>query len=548
MTRSKIHATSALALLIAVVGCNPHDHDHRTAPEDHDRAGAAMSEHGHDADDHGHDDHGDDEHVIAFTRWTDQLEFYVEHPPAVAAQDLTLVAHITVLDDFRALENAKVSLILTGPERIETQAVAAVEPGIFLPTLVAPQPGTYRGRLRVTGPDLDASLDDFEILVHPSAEAAEHAAEHAADEQSERAPITFLKQQQWQVPFATAFAVQGTVIPALEVSGEITTPPSGQADVGASVAGMVVASPAGLPLPGQTVRRGELLASIAAVPAAPEDAARAELAVAEAEARLQAARAAVERATRLLADRAIAQRELDEARRELGVAEESVRSARRARDLYSGAASGRGAGTHQVTAPLDGVVVAVHATAGKSVASGELLFRVVDFSELWIRARVPEQDAARLSAHQDASIALPGVETALELAVTGNDASASVVNIGRTVDPDSRTVDVIYALRRPDERLRVGGMVRVGVPIDEPWHGVIVPRSAVLDDDGRFVVYVQVEGESFEERAVRLGPGSQSQVGIASGVGAGERVVSRGANIIRVSARAADAPAHGHVH
>jgi RND family efflux transporter MFP subunit len=338
------------------------------------------------------------------------------------------------------------------------------------------------------------------------------------------------------------------VVPTTEVVGELTTPPSGQADVGAAIPGRVVATGAGLPRPGQAVRRGQLLATIAPAPAAPEAAARADLAVVEAEARVQAARDSVQRAERLIADRAISQREVDEARRELGVAEESVQASRRARDVFSGAASGRGGGTYRVVAPIDGVIALVEATEGKSVQSGQLLFRVVNLDELWIRARVPEQQATLIRSDQNAAYKLPGLDAWLPLDVTGPDATASVIDVGRTVDRRSRTVDVIYALRASDERLRVGAMLRVAVPAGQPWEGVVVPRGAVLDADGRSTVYVQTEGEAFEERTVRVGPRSGARIGISSGVRAGERVVTVGANVIRLSSRAATAPAHGHVH
>jgi RND family efflux transporter MFP subunit len=239
---------------------------------------------------------------------------------------------------------------------------------------------------------------------------------------------------------------------------------------------------------------------------------------------------------------------VDEAQRELRVAEEAVQAARRARDVFTGAASGRGGGTYRVTAPIDGVVVEVETTAGESVQVGELMFRIVNLEELWIRARVPEQQAALVRSDQDAAFKLPGLDTWLPLAVTSEDTGASLITVGRTVDRASRTVDVIYALRAPDERLRVGAMLRVAVPSGQPSQGVVVPRSAVLDDDGRSVVYVQVEGEAFEERAVRVGSQSGARVGLASGVKDRERVVTRGANVIRLSSRTATAPAHGHIH
>ncbi len=525
-------------------------HDHPHGDESHEAA-HEHEDHGDDGDDHGHDGehghgHGHGEDAIGITKWTEKLELFAEHPPAVTGQELTFLAHLTILDGFGALENATVTLVLEGPTRVEARVTEKLRPGIFQPTLTAPAPGTYRGSLVVTGPEARDTIDGFEIVVHPSAEAAQQAA--AAEEEGGAEPISFLKEQQWQVPFATAFATRGAVVPTTEVAGEVTTPPSGQADVGAAVAGRVVAPRSGLPRPGQAVRSGELLATIAPAPAAPEAGARADLAVVEAEARVQAARAAVERAERLIADRAISQREVDEAQRELRVSEEAVQAARRARDVFSGAASGRGAGTYRVTAPIDGVVVGVEATAGRSVQVGDPLFRVVNLDELWIRARVPEQQAALIRSDQDAAYELQGLDTWLPLDVTGEDASASVVDVGRTVDRRSRTVDVIYALRAPDDRLRVGAMVRVAVPAGQPWEGVVVPRGAVLDDDGRAVVYVQVEGEAFEERTVRVGPRSGALVGIVSGVDDGERVVTLGANVLRLSARAGTAPAHGHVH
>lgn len=517
-----------LAMTVVLAGCHGrHSHDH---PHD--------GEHGH-----GHE-HG--EGAIGITKWTDELELFAEHPPAVTGRELAFLAHLTVLDGFQALEDATVTLVLEGPTRVEARVTEKLRPGIFRPTLTAPVAGTYRGSLVVTGAEVEDSIDGFEIVVHPSAAAAKQAA--SGEEEGGAEPIGFLKEQQWQIPFGTAFATLGSVVPTTEVIGEVTTPPSGQADVGAAIAGRVVSPEKGLPRPGQAVRRGELLATIAPAPAAPEDGARADLAVVEAEARVQSARAAVERAERLIADRAVSQREVDEARRELRVAEEAVQAARRARDVFSGAASGRGAGAYRVTAPLDGVVVEIEATAGKSVQVGDPLFRVVNLGELWIRARVPEQQAALVRSDRDAAYELPGLDAWLPLDVTGEDAAASVIDVGRTVDRRSRTIDVIYALRAPDERLRVGAMLRVAVPTGQPWEGVVVPRGAVLDDEGRSLVYVQVEGEAFEERTVRVGPRSGSHAGIASGVREGERVVTLGANVIRLSARATTAPAHGHVH
>jgi multidrug efflux pump subunit AcrA (membrane-fusion protein) len=148
----------------------------------------------------------------------------------------------------------------------------------------------------------------------------------------------------------------------------------------------------------------------------------------------------------------------------------------------------------------------------------------------------------------DASFRILGLEEWLPIHITGEEPTASVVSIGRTVHRDSRTVDLIYALQQPDPRLRVGATVRVAVPAGDATSAVAIPRGAVVQDEGRDVVYVQLGGESFDERSVRLGSYAGGWVAIQTGVEPGERVVTRGANLVRLAARGATEPSHGHVH
>lgn len=548
MMKSRMIQTVLLAgasLLGGCEACESHGHPH--GDEDHGHA------HGSDAESAGHDDHdghdGGHEHAedaIGITRWTDKLELFAEHPPAVAGEELPFLAHLTILDGFQALENATVTLVLEGSTLTHAQVETKLRSGIFQPKLKAPRAGTYKCRLEVTGPQIEDVIEGFEIVVHPNAQAAKKASD--GDDTGGAEPISFLKEQQWKIPFATAFSVNGAVAPTVEVAGEVSTPPAGQAEVGAAISGRLVAPPKGIPKPGQVVKKGELLATIAPAPAAPEDGARAELAVVEAKARREAAGAAFERAKRLIADQAISQREVEDAKRELGVAEEAVKASERARAIFAGSASGSGPGSYRVTSPIDGIVVDVEGTTGQSLRGGDLLFRVVNLEEIWLWGKVPEQQAARIVAGQDAAFKLQGLEEWLPLRITGEGTNASVVNVGKVVDKRSRTVEIIYGLNEPDERLRIGALVSIAVPVGESWKGVVVPRGAVLDDEGSSVVYVQTEGEAFEERSVRLGPVSGAYIGIQSGVSAGERVVTLGANVVRLSSRAGSAPAHGHVH
>jgi multidrug efflux pump subunit AcrA (membrane-fusion protein) len=78
--------------------------------------------------------------------------------------------------------------------------------------------------------------------------------------------------------------------------------------------------------------------------------------------------------------------------------------------------------------------------------------------------------------------------------------------------------------------------------------GPAIPVSAVVDDQGQSVAYVEVAGEAFERRGLRLGIRDGDFVQVLDGLAPGERVVTRGAYQVRLAAASGAVPAHGHAH
>ncbi|MEQ8979981.1 MAG: efflux RND transporter periplasmic adaptor subunit, partial [Deltaproteobacteria bacterium] len=136
----------------------------------------------------------------------------------------------------------------------------------------------------------------------------------------------------------------------------------------------------------------------------------------------------------------------------------------------------------------------------------------------------------------------------IPIALGGASPTASVIAVAPKVDERTRTVDVVYALNDTTPAMRVGGLVEVALPTGDDFEGVVVPRSAIVDREGKSVVYVQVDGEHFAERLVRVGPRAGGRVGIVSGLAVEERVVTEGAHLVRLAQSAAGEPAHGHIH
>ena len=191
-------------------------------------------------------------------------------------------------------------------------------------------------------------------------------------------------------------------------------------------------------------------------------------------------------------------------------------------------------------APISGVVAASDATPGASVEEGTRLFRLIALDSVHVVGALPEAALARIDELTGAELDVPGFAAPIAL--------DRLVAVGRVLEPEARTVPIIYELRDPDRRLAVGQAVSLRVFASAAIEAVTVPESAVVDDAGQPVVFVQVGGESFERRPVRLGNREAGHVQITGDIAPGERVVVRGAPLIRLAALSPQVPAHGHTH
>jgi hypothetical protein len=84
--------------------------------------------------------------------------------------------------------------------------------------------------------------------------------------------------------------------------------------------------------------------------------------------------------------------------------------------------------------------------------------------------------------------------------------------------------------------------------VGEVERGVAIPESAVLDENGTPVAYVQTGGESFERRVLTEGASDGAFVLARGGVSAGEWVVVTGAYQVRLAGLSGNEFAGGHAH
>ncbi|MBI2821030.1 MAG: efflux RND transporter periplasmic adaptor subunit [Acidobacteria bacterium] len=477
--------------------------------------------------------------VISVTRWTERTELFLEYPALVSGAAGRFAVHLTDLRNFKPVAAGKVSIELVRPgESPEVFEVAGPSrPGIFGVDVQPHSPGTYRMAVTLTGPNVTDRHDLGEVTVFASEKEIS-----IPEEKPQEETIAFLKEQQWSLDFATEKAAERELRESLTVAGEVRPPSGGEVEVTAPISGRITAD-SRLPIAGTFVSRGEPLASIAPLPPAPEDRASLELALSEANIALDLARHDRQRTERLLAAGAIPVRRVEEARAAESGAEVRLQSALQKLREYETARQGEGSNsqrTFALRAPIAGIVSELKTPAGSNVSAGESLMRLVAVDPVYLVASVPETEVHRTRALAGAELKVPGDSAPLKV--------GRLVSKSRFVDPQSRTLSVIYEVPNPAGALSVGQSVTLRLFLSGRQRVISIPESAVVDDAGRPVIFVQLGGEAFARRPVTLGVRESGYVQVLEGVGPGERAVTRGAYLIRLAALSTQIPAEGHVH
>jgi RND family efflux transporter MFP subunit len=489
--------------------------------------------------DHTHDtqESADERPTVAVTHWTERTELFMEYPLFVAAESGRSAIHVTDLADFSPLSAGEAVVSLRGEDgRVFEFRGGPSRPGIFGVDLELARAGVYDMTLRVEAPNLQDVHELGQITVYAA------AAPLPAEGNDEGQAISFLKEQQWTLEFGTTAVAARGIRPGVTVPATVQPRSGGDALLTAPVPGRVDPTTR-VPVPGARVREGAVLARIAPRSDDLRDAAGLRTALVEAEQSHLLAVQDRDRAARLVEARALPARRLDEAQAVLTASEARLEAAqerlRRFESLSQSAGADAGAAMFAMRAPFDGVVSEVRFTAGGSVEENDLLIRVVDPDRVHIVGAVTESLAAGL-----------GTVTAGELVLDGQPS----IRLGEpfaanpVIDPVARTTAIRFALDNRGTRLRIGQAVRLRLFVGDERSGTAIPESAVVDDGGRPVVFVQSGGESFDRRPVRLGNRADGYVHVLEGVEPGERVVHRGAYLVRLAASSTHIPAHGHVH
>lgn len=341
---------------------------------------------------------------------------------------------------------------------------------------------------------------------HDHGEEAAPAGNSNAPKRQLDGSVFLPKPSQRQLQIRTEMAEEKSLPKSIELTGRVIADANSGGKVQPTQAGRIEAGPRGLPVLGQVVKKGEVLAVVRTSSSAIERANQ-QSQTSELRGNLELAKKRVARLEQL--EGTVPQKDIEAVRLEVTSLEQRAATI-----------GGSVMATEALVAPVSGVIAAANVVAGQVVDARELLFEIVDPSRLSVEASA--FDAGLTNNIASASVA--AAQGSVALTFTGS---------GRTLREGAIPLLFRTASSKDPLPLAVNQPVKVIVQTKEMVKGFAVPNASVIKNaSNQDMVWVHTGAETFVPRTVRVTPLSGNTVSVVDGLKAGDRVVTQGAPLV----------------
>ncbi|MDR2474182.1 MAG: efflux RND transporter periplasmic adaptor subunit [Tannerella sp.] len=485
------------------VSCNSHTHE---------------NESGHDHDDA----------KLQLTAYGNEWEVYAEADPFATGQASDVLAHFSLLENFKPLAQGSVTATLTINGNSVSQTLEQpTRLGICKFTLAPETEGvgtlvftlnTDNGKSEVTVPNIKVFADRHD---------AEHAAEDALIASSNA--VTFTKEQSWKINFATAQVDFGNFGQVIKTAARVQSATSDETVIVAKTSGTILFSGDNIAL-GTAVATGQKLFYIASGGFADNDLS---VKYAEAKNNYDKAKADYDRAAELAQNKIVSEKDLQMAKTDYD----------NAKAVYDNLQRNFSSDGQSVTSTMSGFVKSLNVQSGQFVEAGQTLATISKNKNLFLIANISPKYIAALSNVHTANIRTTDGKTfSLE------ELNGKLVSYGKSAEGDNFLIPVTFQIENR-ENFVSGGFVDLFIKTLSNAKTISLPNEALTEEMGNYFVYVQLTPELFEKREVTIGATDGKSTEIKSGLSSDERIVTKGAILVKLVSASGSVDAHsGHVH
>jgi RND family efflux transporter MFP subunit len=497
------HIVIILLTAIITVSCG-HNHSHATHEYAHDES-------------------------LQLTAYSADFEVFAEATPFVVGQESDLLAHFTFLKNFKPLTEGKVTAsLIVGVDDIRQTLAQPTRTGIYLFKLKPMATG--RGKIIF---DIETLSGKSQIVI---SDVTVYTNEHDAHEAAAEAAVTssngvrFTKEQSWKIDFATAEARREPFGQIIRTTAQVQ-PSQGDERIITAKTNGVALFPNNNMVEGKAVGAGQALFSIDGSGMADNNLS---VRYAEVENEYNRAKAEYDRKQELAKENIVSQSDLLKAKTDFSNAEA----------VYNNLRKNFASGKQTISSPISGFVTRVLVQNGQYIEAGQPVLVVSQNRDLLIKAELQPKYFDLLSNITSANIRLLNSNRTYSLEELGG----RTLSYGKSTDINNPLIPVVFQVNNK-AGLLAGSFVELFIKTQTNAQALTIPNEAIIEEMGNYFVFVQLTPEFFEKRVVKKRVTDGIRTEIAEGITAGERVVSKGAILVKLSqASGALDPHAGHVH
>lgn len=472
-------------------------------------------------------DHADVKLILV--SYNQDFEMFAEADPFVMDQSSAILAHFTFLKDFKPLQNGSITLsLIVGSKGVRQTIEEPLSPGIYSFSIKPVASGQAQLILDIKYSNGESKIIINDLYVYKESDDAIHVAEEniIADPNG----IVFTKEQSWKIDFSCTEVNEEDFGQVIKTGALVQAAQDDKQSVVARTGGVVLFEGENI-YEGTAVNQGDKLFSISGASLAGDNS---HVRFVEAKNKYEESQANYERMKVLADDKIVTQADFLEAKREYESAKVN----------YESLAQNFEGGEQIVKSPVGGFVNHIYVMNGEYVEPGQKLLDIAENKRLVLLADVQQKYAAMLPNIISANVrSIQDKQT-----YTLDQLNGSISSFGRSVNHNNYLIPVIFEIDNT-KGLVPGSFVELYIITGTDHPVITVPNKALLEEQGKKFVLLQLTPELFIKREVTTGATDGLRTEVLQGLASGDRVVSEGAILVKLSqASGALDPHAGHVH
>ena len=464
---------------------------------------------------------------LAYTLYTDKSELFVEFKPLIVGEVSKFAAHFTQLGkNFKAVTEGSVTVNLIGNKKqLTDKAEKPSSPGIFRLALNPENSGTYQLVFDIQTKEFDDKIMIENITVYPDTKTAlANQREQTIGEE-----IVYLKEQAWKIDFANMEVKKQHFTEIIKATGQILPAYGDEVIITAKSRGIITFGN-NRKLIGSAVNSDE---TVFIISGAGLTEGNLDTKYEEAKNNYEKSKIDFERANGLLKKNIVSQKSFQEIQLRY----------KNAQTTFNTIEKNYTAGGHKITSPIQGYIKKVMISEGEYVEIGQPIASVSQNRKLILKAEVPQKYFSKLN-----SISSANFTTAYDSKTYSTDSlNGKLISYGKSTDNNAYYIPVHFEIDNNGEIIP-GSFIEVFLKTNVIKGALVIPYSALLEEQGNHFAYVQTSGEGFQKRELKLGGNDGMYVQVLAGIKEGERVVTKGSYQIKLATMSGKMPAHGHEH